>query len=181
MQKISAVWKSRKTPRSAHSEAEQALRPRQFTEGSIRIFLPRVCLNARWNQVTRIERHCSVFNDAAVTMLAHLLYLLWPQLTFGSSQASLPSGRYYEDNYGTLQEIINSNASLSPNEATRIGSSADGDVVRLIAALPRVSHATAKRFNDSDYDYMPRHVFLKTTGFFLRSECLSCFPPFFTN
>lgn len=43
---------------------------------------------------------------------------------------------YRADNYGSLQEIINSGASLSPNEATRIGPSADGDVVRLIAALP---------------------------------------------
>lgn len=43
---------------------------------------------------------------------------------------------YRVDNYGSLQEIINSSASLSPNEATRIGPSADGDVVRLIAALP---------------------------------------------
>lgn len=43
---------------------------------------------------------------------------------------------YRADNYGSLQEIINSSASLSPNEATRIGPSADGDVVRLIAALP---------------------------------------------
>lgn len=42
---------------------------------------------------------------------------------------------YRADNYGSLQEIINSGASLSPNEATRIGASADGDVVRLIAAL----------------------------------------------
>lgn len=43
---------------------------------------------------------------------------------------------YRADNYGSLQEIINSSASLSPNEATRIGPSADGDVVQLIAALP---------------------------------------------
>lgn len=62
-------------------------------------------------------------------------------------------------NYGSLQEIINSNASLSPNEATGIGLSADGDVVRLIAALPRVSHATTQRFDDSDYDYMPYYSF----------------------
>lgn len=34
-------------------------------------------------------------------------------------------------------------ASLSPNEATCIGPSADGDVVRLIAALPCASDAKA--------------------------------------
>lgn len=43
---------------------------------------------------------------------------------------------YRVNNYRSLQEIINSSASLSPNEATRIIPSADGDVVRLITALP---------------------------------------------
>lgn len=62
------------------------------------------------------------------------------------------------DNYGSLQEIINSSASLSPNEATCIGPGADGDVVRLIAALLSCVRRSSRRCPGiSSYGYARQH------------------------
>lgn len=77
-------------------------------------------------------------------MAAKALYLSRPQLTFGSLFHHLPRfthsiARIIMDLYRKL--LTRTVASLSPNEATCIGPSADGDVVRLIAALPCASEA----------------------------------------
>jgi len=53
--------------------------------------------------------------------------------------ASSPPTSLARCNYGSLREIINSLASLGDNEASDRPSGADGDVARLIAALPRIA------------------------------------------
>lgn len=85
-------------------------------------------------------------------------YLSRPQLTFGSLFRHLPHFTHsialyiIMDLYRKL--LTRAVASLSPNEATRIGLSADGDVVRLIAALPCASGAETRYLGISSYDYV---------------------------
>lgn len=67
-------------------------------------------------------------------------------------------------------------ASLSPNEATRIGPSADGDVVRLIAALPCASGTETRCLGISSYDYArhpsPAYREIKERTILRKAACL---------
>ena len=102
---------------------------------------------------------------------AFIIFIVVPINIQAVTSASLSFRNVSRGNYGSLQEIINSNASLSLNEAARIGSSADGDVVRLIAVLTAcVTHATVKRVTSTIpiADCTPRYDF-----FFSKSVRLS--------